>query len=292
MSRYDTDVPQELKELQEWFATLITQPIDNKSRIYPKSPDGTSIQQEAKRYIVESEALEPYQRLEIYSQQYWWRLLGTLHKNFPLTTRILGYRDFNDTLATPYLTDCPPNHWSLNHLGKELPQWVQEHYTSDDKTLIEEATAVDWAYVHSFFANGYSTNAFVEAAKNEEALTNKKLSLQPHLHMFKLTYPLLPFRDLILEEKPEHWQSEGLPPLKKEEESYHYIIYRNGSGNVTWSLLDPQAFSVLSRFRKASTLEECCRWIDTQGDALQTAAYQNLHTWFQEWTIRAWIGYP
>ena len=285
-------VPSTLRHLQEWFSAIITQPIGPDNSICPTTPAGSAIEEEAKRYISASTTLEPHERLEIYSQQYWWRLLNTLHDNFPLTTRLLGYKTFNRTIGFPYFAARPPHHWSLSHLGDTLPQWIADHYNGDNKVLINEAAQLDWAYVESFFAAEYRTNTFIGGTQNPTILAEMTLLLQPHLFLFAFSHCLPKFRDRVIEEPPDYWQLHDFPPLERKEAPYHYVASRNGSGNVTWHALSDHAYTILSLFRNGNTLNGACCWIEQQEPAFIEEVCHHLHDWFQEWTIRSWIGHP
>lgn len=149
---YDTKVPIKLKKIQHWFGSIIGRPIDEDSRMNPLSPSGNPMELEAYDFIKPSPTLRPAQRIQIYNQQYWWRLINHMHESFPLVIRLFGYHDFNRTIAIPYLVSYPPTHWSLNQLGDKLPQWVEEEYQADDKQLVYDAVRVDWAFSHSFVA--------------------------------------------------------------------------------------------------------------------------------------------
>ncbi|MCB1119108.1 MAG: putative DNA-binding domain-containing protein, partial [Chlamydiia bacterium] len=134
---YDAKVPHSLCHLQKWFAKAIVEPLDRESCLK------NHVAHDADQYVFPSTTLNPRQRIELYSQQYWWRLLGALHKSFPLTVRLLGYTMFNQQIAQPYLVKFPSTHWSLSFLGCQLPKWIREEYQGDQKELLEQAVAVD-----------------------------------------------------------------------------------------------------------------------------------------------------
>jgi len=280
-SQYDPRVPAELKERQDWFASIITQPIDDESRIRPQAPSGLSIESEAAKYILPSEALKPDERVQIYNQQYWWRLLGVLHEAYPLLTRLFGYHSFNEKIAVPYLQAYPPSFWSLNLLGDTLPQWAEEAYREKDRELVLEAAQLDCAYTLSFFA--------AEKKPLEEALVEQKAKLQPHLKLFTFQYNLPPFRKEMLKEEPEHWADHPFPKLEKKE-PYPFAIYRDSHGDVCWSRLDRNAFLLLQRFEKGESIGGICRYIEKEGGDLAEEASEKLHLWFQEWTARRWLA--
>lgn len=105
---FDAKVPFKLKKTQLWFGSIIGRPIDEDSKMNPISPAGQPIEIEACDFIRPSPTLRPAQRIQIYNQQYWWRLLSSMHETFPLVTRLFGYHDFNKIIAIPYLVKFPP----------------------------------------------------------------------------------------------------------------------------------------------------------------------------------------
>lgn len=284
MNEYDDNVPQELKDTQEWFASIITRPIDDDSLMNPISPTGNSMSVEAQKYIVPSPTLKPDERIQIYNQQYWWRLLSTLHDNFPLTTRLFGYHDFNNIIGFPYLQKYNPNHWSLNHLGHLLPQWVREEYHEKDQILVKEAIDSDWAYVKGFFAGDYPFEL-----TDEQELLNHTLYLQPHLSLCAFSHNLLPFRDMMTEKEPEHWEETDFPPLQSDKD-YFFVIYRNHHYNIAWFEIDKPQYLVLSLFKNGTSISEACKWLEQQDRDIHEAANKNLHFWFQEWTVHRLLG--
>jgi len=288
MNKYDENVPQSLKNMQEWFANIITRPIDDNSQMNPISPSGIPMTIEASQYIMSSPTLNPDQRIQLYNQQYWWRLLSTLHENFPLTTRLLGYRGFNDTIAVPFLEKYPPDNWSLSLLGAKLPQWVREEYDAEDKQLVQEAIDIDWTFIYSFYANEYPTLNSLESSE-ETDITTITLYHQPHLKLFPLHYNLLLFRQKVLEEEPDYWSNHDLPALG-EEKKYWFVLYRDRRYNVSWLEIDNYEYSLLAQFAKGFTIEEACKFIESGDVELKKIATENLSNWFQKWTTRCWIG--
>ncbi len=188
--------PSCLKSIQEWFASIITQRLSKNDTIQIHQSDGTSIIEESARYIVPNATLQPHQRMQIYNQQYWWRLLKTLHNNFPLMTRFFCYHAFNERIGIPYLLKYPPNHWSLNFLGKRLPQWIAQHYEGHERHFILNASHLDWAFMASMVAPQHPVpNLFQIAEKDPHHLISQIFYLQPHIHLFTWEYHLLKLRE-------------------------------------------------------------------------------------------------
>lgn len=291
--RFDTKVPLPLKKTQTWFASIITRPIDEESRMNPISPSGQPMEEEAYDFIVPSPTLRPAQRIQIYNQQYWWRLLNSLHETYPLVVRLFGYHDFNQTIGIPYLSQCPPNHWSLNQLGDRLPQWIEDHYHDQDKNLIKDAVEIDYAYNRAFFAAKHAPidMASLPVKGDVSCLLTEKLCLQPYVYLFELQYDLLKLRDEMLKEEPEFWIDNDFPLLLREKKKYHFVIFRNHYHNIVWNDLSEEAYRVLSLFKKGEMIENVCQWLEKQEDSFFETVSEKLHFWFQEWTMRHWL-YP
>lgn len=277
---YDQKVPPQLKKIQQWFASIIVRPIDEDSRMNPISPKGIPMEEEAFEYIIPSPTLRPAQRIQIYNQQYWWRLLNCLHEAFPLLTRLFGHFDFNQTIGIPYLTRYHPYHWSLNTLGTHLTKFLEEEYHAEDKQLVLNAAALDWAFNHAFCCK---KNATIPDGLD---FSECKIWLQPYVHLFQMDYNLIEFRMTVIKEKPEYWSENEFPKLPKEENKRHFALWRNHNHDISWDDLHPAAYALLNRIREGATLDELCDWLEEQDEAIRDEASKNLQVWFTEWTIR------
>lgn len=283
---FDPKVPEKLKRNQTWFGSIIARPIDENSKMNSVSPSGRQMESEAAEYILPSPTLRPDQRIQIYNQQYWWRLLDTLHEVYPFLTRLFGYFDFNQTIGFPYLVKYNPNHWSLNHLGDRLPQWVKEEYTANDKNLVLDAASIDWAYNDSFFA---AASQPIESSDDIESLLSKPFALQQHVHLFHLEADLFAVRKEFLEHDADYWLEHDFPEIPQTEDPF-YVLYRDGHNNVVHQKIYKGEFALLSRFRKAASIDSACDWLEKEGSAFYEEASHNIHLWIKSWIALGWIG--
>lgn len=283
---FDLKVPNKLKRIQCWFGSIIGRPIDEDSRMNPISPTGQSMEIEACDYIVPSPTLRPAERIQIYNQQYWWRLLNALQESFPLVTRLFGYHDFNRTIAIPYLVKYPPNHWSLNVLGDRLLQWAEEDYLNSDRKLILDAIHIDWAFNNSFCAPQKSpiTMETLPVKGDPSSLLECRVALQPHVHLFRLDYDLFDFRTQFMKQTPEYWVEHDFPVLNKEK-TFYYILHRNFRGDIVRKEISKAEYELLNYFSKGTTIVEACEWLETQESGLAEEAQENLSKWFRSWIV-------
>jgi len=287
---YDQKLPNALKEVQEWFGGIISRPIGQQSEMNPIAPSGVPVKKEAPHYIKPSPTLQPDQRIQIYNQQYWWRLLNILHDIFPMATRLFGYVDFNRRLGIPYLAAFPPNHWSLNGLGGRFIDWARQNYKGKDKQLLLATAQVDLSFNDSFTAENQAPIT-LESLPNPNDLSillSKQMALPKSLYLFEFDYDLFEFRVELLKQKPEYWAKHPFPVLKKARK-YYFVMYRNVSNLLNWKEISRAEWLLLSQFENGFTVDAACDWLETQEDAVQMEAAENLHRWLQSWIILRWL---
>lgn len=281
---FDQKVPEKLKKIQTWFGSIIERAIDANSQINPIAPNGNSIIKEAPVYIAPSPTLKPWRRIEIYNQQYWWRLLTTMQDIFPLVVRLFGYSNFNLKLAMPFLEKYRPHHWSLSYIGEKFPHWIEKEYHQDDKDLVLNAARIDLAYNHSFLT--YILPSLKE--ENLSSLSSNKLYLQPHIHLFSFSFDLFSFRDLMLKEDVEHWLKNDFPKLDKTKK-FFFVLFRKKDNNIAYEQIPKSAYLLLSLFKTGASIDEICSHLEQQDDSILQEATDELSNWFQKWTIRQWL---
>lgn len=283
---YDNKVPTQLKKTQQWFGHIIGRAIDDDSRMNPLSPSGQPMEIEAAHYIAPSPTLRPAQRIQLYNQQYWWRLLNIMQEAFPLVTRLFGFFDFNKIIAVPYLVKYPPRHWSLSIIGDRLSQWAEDNYSATDKNLVLNAINLDWAFNYSFIAPELPPISSEELSSND--LLEKKIYIQPHLHLFSFDADMFRFRVEFLKHPPDYWIDNDFPELKHDKILF-YVLYRNQNNDISWKEISQVEYHLLRLFQAGTSIEKACEWLENQDASLCDAAMQNLHLWFQEWTVRRWL---
>ncbi len=69
------------------------------------------------------ERLSPVERVDIYANMYFYRLLDALKEDFPVTLGALGDSDFHH-LITGYLVEYPPSDPSINQASRHLAEFA------------------------------------------------------------------------------------------------------------------------------------------------------------------------
>ena len=265
----DVSPPKSLFELQAWFAQHLTSPIAelDAANIPIYSP---RLIEEIRTKIAPSPTLNSEERMGIYKQQYWWRLLTILQEHFPSLVRLFGYEELNHKILEPYLTNNPVQDWFLSCLGWDLPSWLEGNYREKDAPLVLNLARLDAAYV---------SLAFLDKIPSQALQEDKTLYLQPFVLLFEFDVDLFAFRTKLLEQEPSYWDSHDFPELKKGKRKKHFILFRQQEVN-SYEKITPTFFALLCRFKGGAKLCDLIPQLEKCGNILET---------FQTLSSRGWI---
>ena len=99
----------------------------------------------------ESAELGRVERLEIYANAYFYRLLDALKEMFPRLAALAGEAPFHN-LITDYLLAHPPREPDLRHAGDALPAYVAAHALARELPMVADVARVEQALNHALDA--------------------------------------------------------------------------------------------------------------------------------------------
>ena len=140
-----SDIPpvdtSELARVQRWFQAVLTDPAG-----IPAGVESAAARQEfpedsvsVDTLLTGSSKLTPSDRLAVYANAYFARLVECLGEVFPILKRTLGEEVFTG-FATDYLREHPSRAYTLHLLGARFPQFLAEGRPPRD-----EIDTPDWA---------------------------------------------------------------------------------------------------------------------------------------------------
>ncbi len=110
-----------LKALQALLYRLITAPEGVAAGLAAERASGPEVLD----HLIESDdRLSATERLEIYANAYFYRILDCLKEDFPATLATLGADDFHN-LITAYLIEYPPTEPSISYVGRHLAEFLR-----------------------------------------------------------------------------------------------------------------------------------------------------------------------
>jgi hypothetical protein len=163
-------------------------PLTADESMQQERDDGSSMIDHAAAYIKPNHLLCPFERLEIYNRQYWFRVMSALTEDFPAFEAVVGPEQF-EVLARSYLGAHPSRSFTLRNLGSRLPVWLAAHpqYAGCSPELAIDVARLEWAYAGAFdLAEAAPLDPELLSTLDESA----RIGLQPHLQLLALRYPV------------------------------------------------------------------------------------------------------
>jgi hypothetical protein len=287
-----------LEEFQRAVFEVTSQPLTPSERLRPRLPDGRSVRDIADSLVKPNDRMTSFERLQVYSQQYWFRILGSLDEDFPGLRCLIGERKF-EKLAVAYLNENPSESFTLRNLGSRLEGWLRQHreYIEGVERVAMDMVRLEWADIEAFDNLELPQITASDSAKVSGDTT---LRLQPHLQLLDFAYPvdelLLRIRgrdskndtasNAVLKfPRSARIRRSSLPRPQR----VYLAVYRL-RGAVYFKRLTRDAFTLLRALGEGKPLEEAIevslvhsrRSVDRLGVQVQK--------WFKDWSALGWFA--
>ncbi|MDE3200762.1 MAG: putative DNA-binding domain-containing protein [Acidobacteriota bacterium] len=288
-----------LADLQRTMASAVMQPLTAGENMRAKSRDGRPMRKVAASFIAPNSNLTPFERLEIYNRQYWYRVLSALAEDFPGLRAVVGSRKFH-ALSVAYLDAHPNRSFTLRNLGSHLAQWLAANpkYAGRRHALAVDVARIEWAFVETF-DSAEDTPLTAEQIATLDA--GSKLALQPHLQLIPLSYPA---DELVLNlhQRDKKQTSEAgvaseedeeppiaLPHLRKKPT---WLASHRVDFSVYYLRISREEFSTLAAIRQGIGLADALAtgFVGSRIPAERRAA--QVQQWFANWAELGWICTP
>jgi hypothetical protein len=252
-----------LLDLQRRMAEDVRRPLTADFEMRDTTDDGASVGAIAASYISPNDRLSSFERLEIYNRQYWFRLISAVSEDFPALNALLGPKRF-DLLILAYLNENQSTSWTLRDLGAKLPNFLEARpeFTGRRHRLAVDVARLEWAYVDAFDRKHRTPLTTEEAQAIGQG---SKLSLQPHLQLLELSYPV---DSLVLAAKkhaPEteivssaasRCESQNRPKLPMMKRERVWLAVHRFDDSVYYRRIGRETFLLLSTLRSGASVSE------------------------------------
>lgn len=218
-------------------------------------------------------------RLGIYNQQYWFRLLTVMQEEFPLTEALMGVQAFN-RFSMAYLDACPPDSVRLRDLSNRLPRFAVAHGLSE---TLQESIRLERIYIEAFDAASLPVPDSDDLAVAVR-LATEPLRFQPHVTLFEATHNVISLRAKVraktvvtaadLEQAPGSW------------------IFWRGAGTQAVELGAIQALLMRKLLAGVPLAEACETLVETLDDEQVEFFATHVQRWFAAWATAGWFARP
>ncbi|HVN91523.1 MAG TPA: DNA-binding domain-containing protein [Candidatus Binataceae bacterium] len=197
-----------LEELQRLIYRLVVAPngVGEGLTLEESLPDGG-----LEAVIIGDDRLSAEQRLDIYANAYFYRLLDVFKEDFPATLAVLGETDFHN-LITGYLVEYPPAEPSVAHAGQHLADFIRQHPLQKRATFLADLATLERALIESFCASDMDPlDATAMHTIGPEEWPSLQMRLHPASQLLELDHTIEPLMRSV--ERGESW---SYPPRKAE----------------------------------------------------------------------------
>ena len=279
----------------------VTRPLDDNS-MQSQWADGTDMARYAELFIKPNDRLSSFDRLEIYNQQYWWRILESFGEDFKGLRAVIGGDKF-DALAEAYLVECGSTSWTLRNLGQHLLKFLAQHpeFTTPHTALALDIASIEWARAWTFDEPGDPPPDTQYLAQTPPH--RLKLRLQPYLVLLELKYEaeklFLRFRkrDASAAESTASNAINRAPRKRKEtritakpaKEPVYLVVHRQ-QNTVYYKRITAEAFALLQSLHAGKSLAAACDAAFVGKPFAPEDAAALIREWFAEWMELGWFA--
>ena len=275
-------------------------------------PQGTAAGA-AVRLIKPNARLTARERLDIYHQQYWLRVLGSLREDFPALAAALGESKF-ERLARAYLAAHPSRSFTLRNLGHNLEAFLlrpaHRRLTAPITALAADLARFEWAQVVAFDEGGISPVTAEQLAGADPA--RLRLRLQPYLSVLRFAHPVDHFVLALQREDRNRTEASqamaAAKPSKKKRASKTpakpalpkpaatFLAIHRVDTLLFTKPLPLEAFRLLTALAEGKSIARACALAFTvpkgkklpDGEILRRGAL--LQEWFTTWAELGWFA--
>ena len=281
-----------LAEIQRAMADAIMRPLTSGERMQRNSAAV------AARIIKPNDRLDSFERLQIYNQQYWWRLLGNFGEDFHGLRAVIGQRKF-DRLANAYLESCPSTSWSLRDLGSGVEGFIAAHpaMVAPHERLALDMVRVEWARVVAF--DGPERPRLDPARVAKIPPDRLRFGVQPYVTLLELWHPIDDMLGQLRNAPIETGSvSNAVAAMRSRRRKrlfararkipIHLAVHRHEL-SVYFKRLEPAAYRLLVALRANQTLDAACAQAFTGAKELPEQSAAKVQAWFSNWMRLGWL---
>jgi hypothetical protein len=219
--------------------------------------------------------------MNIYAEAYMARLVEALEQDFPAVLKLIGHRTFH-SMCRAYLEQFPSRNWSLNPLGRSLPEFLLGRVRVPRRKAARDLAAMEVAMSEVFDAEAVPALEPADFRKFlPESLSRSRLEFVPTFRLLSLGHSVNPFIDAVRQER-------GALPLIPRKPSW-VAVYRSGFKIVRLDLQEP-AFAGLSALLCGTTVAGAVAAVARLWKGKSLDLERQIRQWFGQWVSQGFFA--
>ena len=247
--------------------------------------------QDVERVILPSSQMNGLDRLQIYSQAYFGRLIECLRAQFPATRHAVGETEF-DGFAFGYLIQHPSKHYSLTVLGDSFDAYLQQTRPARTEPLDEQGGTNDFDFadflidlaklerIYSEVFDGPGSEDVPSLSPSDlagispERFARCRLVLHECVRLIKLRFPVHLYATSV---------RQGVPAEISEARPVYLVVTRRDYVVRRFEVSRPQ-FEMLSALGEQATIEQSLEVLCAASTSDLKSLQKDVRQWFHDWS--------
>jgi len=280
--------PHPLGRLQRWMQAVITHPLGLDAGV-----DGEAARQhidvspdELESVVTRSRALSARERLDIYANAYFARLIECLREEFPALKHAVGDELF-DEFALRYLHDRPSRSWTLARLGAGMAEHLsltrppREGDDPDWADFLVDLATLEWTMGEVYDGPGLEELEPMDVGRLSqvppERFGDLVFTVGPCLRLLTLRFPVHEYCSAV--RKGGDPEIPAAAPTRLAISRKDFIVRRRA--------LEDAEFPLLQSIVRGATLGEALHALDELEVGPDLAA--DLRRWFAVWAAEGYV---
>lgn len=224
--------------------------------------------------IADKGKLSAAQRLDIYANMYFYRILDGLKEDFPSIPKLIGDKEFHN-LVTRYLEKHPSTHYSLRYAGSKMEKFLAGDSTAKKWPYLRELAKVELALMKAFDAKDSGALVLADLLKIPPVQwAGLKFTFSPSIEILSFDWNAGELRAELIKKKA------SIKPVREKNK----IRFWRKDFTVLYRTVPNLEHAILQSLLKGDSFEEACAVAARKVGVAQApmAVAQNLQTWIEE----------
>lgn len=280
---------QPLDVLQRWMLSIISHPggVDEGINSIQAQREIEVHPDQLDEVISPSQKCTSRERLAVYGNAYFTRLLECLQAEYPAVDHAVGEDAFRSFVAG-YLKDYPPGSYTLNALGQFFPAYLAQTKPSSQVELGWEDFIIELAIVERLFSDVFDG----PGEEGQQLLSEETIRAVPpekwgemrlitadSLRLCPCQFPVHEYISSVRNARTPEFSTPA--PTWLVVHRVDYVVRRQAVSEVAWRLLR----GLQQRQPLRAAIELAMNETDTEFDVL----ISELGTWFRDWTVAGYF---
>ncbi len=263
----------ELEAIQRFMLAAVSHEDGLEAGLDSSAARAAAAGREVEDLILPAATLTARERLGIYADMYYWRLIDVLAEDHRRLRDFLGAAEFG-RLARAYLHRHPSRHPNLAHLGAGFADFLRD----EAEEVSMRGLAVDLARLERAFSRVF------DAKEDPVIAAEDLLAIDPEERAELCLEPISALELLRLDHALPGWLDDDMPAAAPPEpRACHVLVYRRDYEVFRLDLTPAQAACLEAIIAGENLLEALVRAAECQGLELETMA-PRFEPWFRSWT--------